>query len=90
LIEAGIDRLYHLPAHVLDMKPYRLYFLASLLCLSNGCGMGQRVKLEKEDQELKVEASKNRAVADYDLQAKCCEGCESDDGLSHPQSTSGG
>jgi hypothetical protein len=36
-----------------------------------GCDSGRRAKLEKENQELKADAAKNRAVADYDLQARC-------------------
>lgn len=47
------------------------YFLASVLFLTYGCDMGQRTRLEKENQELKAEATKNRNAVDYDLQAKC-------------------
>ena len=45
--------------------------LACLVFLLLGCGTDKISKLEKENQELKAEATKNRAVADYDLQAKC-------------------
>ena len=47
------------------------YFLASVLLLTYGCDTGQRARLEKENQELKAEATKNRNAVDYDLQAKC-------------------
>lgn len=42
-----------------------------LVFLAFGCGTDRISKLEKENQELKAEISKNQTLADYDLQAKC-------------------
>src|SRR5215469_6222230 len=48
---------------------YRLAVVAVLLL--GGCDYDRISKLEKQNQELLAEVKKDRAVADYDLQAKC-------------------
>jgi len=46
--------------------------IAILLVVVVGCDNAERIsRLEKQTKELKAEVSKNRAVADYDLDARC-------------------
>jgi hypothetical protein len=44
----------------------------AVFLLAIGCDRGERIsRLEKQNEELKAEAKKDRTAADYDLQAKC-------------------
>jgi len=50
----------------------RSALLIEVFLMSAGCDTSERIsRLEKQNQELQAEVSRNRATADYDLQAKC-------------------
>jgi hypothetical protein len=49
--------------------PARLLVLLALLLI--GCDNERLAKLEKKNQDLMAEIKKDRAVSDYDMQAKC-------------------
>jgi hypothetical protein len=50
----------------------RMIAFGAILLTAIGCGQNEKIaSLEKQNQELKAEADKSHATADYDLQAKC-------------------
>lgn len=54
------------------IKHLMIAVIALSLSIPDGCDHEDRLKrLEKDNQDLKAQVSKDQAVTDYDLQAKC-------------------